>query len=232
MWNSLSKKDSEKLFKEWDNSAPVLEEFLQDYQNLRNDLVISCQETLESLQINLDEIKKNQYEFDLGFGIRMYDLLVNKYYFNERQASDDGIWRYLSMKIVPDITFKRWGSNPQRFYMESRRLWIKSLWWYIHLSWQGNYYKTYDILKDNTTDELVQLVERSGPSGYRVMLCRKIMYYYGSVDPEHKKRGSQIFRRVMKLNTARSRVVEPALVIGGEEQYVKELFEYFGQNVT
>jgi hypothetical protein len=230
MWMTLSKKESERIFNDWEETVSTPDNIHHAFIDLRKDLFNCFQETLEVLQIQ--QIKGKEYEVDLEFGIRMYILLVNKYKFNERHASDDGIWRYLSLKIVPDITFKRWGLNPQRFYFESRRLWIKSLWWYIHLSWQDDYDKTLNVLKDNTTDELVQLVERSGPSGYRVQLCRKIMYHYSSLSSEKKKRGSQIFRRIMKLNTARSKVVEPSLVIGGEEKYVKELFEYFGQNVN
>ena len=77
------------------------------------------------------------------------------------------------------------------------------------------------MLRNNSTDEIVQIVERSGTSGYRVEVYREIMRYYSN---NRDKYGNEIFRRVMVLNTARSRVVEPELVNGGVRAYVKGLF--------
>ncbi|MDG0032706.1 hypothetical protein MMB68_24465 [Priestia sp. Y58] len=229
MWMTLSKTESEKIFNSWLSNSPPAEYVHPNYADLRKDIINSYSDALNFLQIDGNAIKGKEYDFDLAFGIRFYSLMVSKYNFNERQASDDGVWRYISIYLIPDITYKRWGLNPQRYYIASRRIWIKVLWWYIHLSWQGDTESTFNILKDNTTDEMAQIVDRSGPSGYRVKLCRSIMYHYSNIAVQKKKRGAQVFRRIMKLNTARSRVVEPALIIGGEEQYVKELFEYFGE---
>ena len=85
---------------------------------------------------------------------------------------------------------------------------------------------TYRILENNTTDEVVQLVERAGSAGYRVDVCRVLMKYYYL---NRSKYDNKIFRKVMVLNTARSKVVEPTLVNGGAIGYVKELFDYFGR---
>jgi hypothetical protein len=87
--------------------------------------------------------------------------------------------------------------------------------------------ETFKILKENTTDEIVQMVERSGKFGYRIDVSRAIMKYYGEMEKQKKKDHPGIFRKVMKLNTARTRVIEPSLMDGGETAYVKELFEYF-----
>ena len=38
---------------------------------------------------------------------------------------------------------------------------------------------------------------------------------------------SEIFRKIMVLNTARVQAIEPGLVFGGEKQYVSDLCEYF-----
>ena len=38
---------------------------------------------------------------------------------------------------------------------------------------------------------------------------------------------AQLFRRVLKLNTARLNMIEPSLVDGGIEAYVTDLYEYF-----
>ena len=41
------------------------------------------------------------------------------------------------------------------------------------------------------------------------------------------KYDNKIFRQVMVLNTAKTQIVEPLLMTGGIETYVRELFEYF-----
>lgn len=224
MWKSISKKEAENLFNNLDFQNLIIDE---GFAELRNNLLHSFDKILEEGDMSRNEIKGNLYELDLKFGMEVYQLLTFKYSLKERQASDDGIWRHLSTSVVPDLVELRWGNNPQRFYLESRRIWLKVLWWYIHLSWQGNPEETLKVLKDNTSDEVVQLVERSGSNGYRIELYRDIMLYYGNIPKERKKRSNQIFRRVMKLNTARSKVVEPLLVEGGTKMYVKELFDYF-----
>lgn len=204
-----------------DCDDPAFLELSEDLRKLMTDV-------LSDLQIGETDINKKPYDFDLRFGLKMYELmLTDKYRMTPRYASDDGVWRYLSIKVVPKIVFLRWGLNPSRFWKEPRRVWLKTLWWYIYLSWQGSREETFEVLKGNTTDEIVQLVERSGPSGYRVELSRKIIERYGRLPDEQKTRSRQLFRRVLKLNTARVKVMEPALLPGGESQYVKELFDYF-----
>ncbi|UTR10188.1 hypothetical protein MM300_20285 [Evansella sp. LMS18] len=226
-WKKLNKNESEAVMNSWPDSAP--EEFDYQYKSFRDNLIYTFEHVMKKLQISKEDIHKSGYKFDLHFGMELYQLLNNHYNFNIRFASDNDLWRYISIKIIPDIVYYRWGLNPSRYWKEPRRIWIKTLWWYIHLSWQGNAEATLKVLENNTTDEIVQIVERSGPSGYRVDLSREIMFYYGNIDKELKTRGGQIFRRVMKLNTTRVKVIEPAFYRGGEREYVKELFEYFEQ---
>ncbi|KMJ57336.1 hypothetical protein AB685_16955 [Bacillus sp. LL01] len=213
----------------WGEDAPVTNPDIE-YQNIRNKVLDAFEMTLLENDIPREKIKGNEYKLDVYFGAKLYEIFNHENGFTVRNASDDGVWRHLSLKVLPDIVHLRWGNNPIRFWKESRRIWLKTLWWYIHLSWQGNIHSTLDILKDNTTDEIVQLIERSGRLGYRVDLYREIMQYFGQLSPDKKKRTDLIFRKVMKLNTARVKVIEPALLLGGEAQYVKELFEYFDSN--
>lgn len=226
-WKTISKSESEKVMESWnsDQSMP----FDSEYEFLRIELFKAAEEVLQELNIQNYEIKSAGYDFDLLFGLKLYEILNRNFGFTIRLASDNGVWRFLSLKVVPDLVYLRWEDNAGRYWKETRRIWLKALWWYIHLSWQGSAQETFETLKGNTTDEIVQLVERSGPSGYRIDLCREIMSFYGSLDTEQKKRSSQVFRRVMKLNTARIKVIEPGLFIGGEENYVKGLFNYFEQ---
>ncbi len=187
-----------------------------DYAQLRLDL----KEIATSI-ISVDK----EYAYDLSFGIPMYVLLNEKYGMKERQASIDGVWRYLSIDVIPDVVMQRWGKRDARFWKESRRIWLKALWWYVHLSWQGNPEDTENILKNNTTDIMVQLVERPGPQGYRVPVCRQLMKRLNEVPDERAK--ADLFRKVMVLNTTRLKVLEPSLLNLGEEEYVEQLYRYF-----
>jgi hypothetical protein len=225
-WKTISKAEAESIMQGWNNQAP--EKYDEDYIKIRNDLLNAMKSTAFDLEIDKSMIQNAGYEFDLSFGIKLFEILTQYNHMSIRTASDDGVWRYLSIHVVPDIVLLRWGMNPGRFWKEPRRIWLKTLWWYIYLSWQGDSETTRKVLENNTTDEIVQLVERSGLFGYRIELCRKIMSHYGELEADQKKRSSQIFRRVMKLNTARLKVMEPALLIGGEKEYVEGLFEYFG----
>ena len=158
-------------------------------------------------------------------------------------ASNDQVWMYLCVKIFPDIVHDRYRGtkvksensivernvNEERFWKTRRRIYLKVIWWYIYLSMQmdekgqDDLMATFNILKDNSTDEIVQIVERSGAAGYRVDVYREIMKYYSA---NRDKYDNTKFRQVMVLNTAKTQVVEPDLIEGGVHVYVKELFEF------
>jgi len=106
------------------------------------------------------------------------------------------------------------------------------MWWYIHLSWQGTSEATYEILKNNTTDTISQLVERTGKNGYRVEMTRILMRKHYNVTKEMSAQQRMLlFRKVSKLTTARTKLIEPAFVVGGLESYVKDLYGYFEKNM-
>nr|WP_318539777.1 hypothetical protein [Terribacillus saccharophilus] len=223
----LSKIQSEDIMSKWhENTVPELHLSPKE-EELRNKLIDAFNEVLSTLQLNREEISKKSYQFDMEFGIRLYSILDIEADFTLRKAANLDIWRYLSIKVVPDIVYYRWGLHEGRYWKEPRRIWLKAIWWYIYLSWQGNESDTTVVLKDNTTDEIVQLVERAGSLGYRVNLTREIIKRYGALSKEEKGRNNMIFRKVMKLNTARVKTIEPELHPQGHEAYVKELFDYF-----
>ncbi|MBP3966253.1 hypothetical protein [Paenibacillus lignilyticus] len=225
-WKTLSKAEAEVQMKTWFEQQS--DQFDNDYSAVRSSLQNALKSAAFDLNLDRTKIQSAGYEFDLLFGIKLYEVLTKEFKMNPRLASNDGIWRYLSIKVIPDIVALRWGNNPDRFWKKNWRIWLKILWWYIYLSWQGDTEKTFKVLENNTSDEISQLVERSGSSGYRVELCREIMSYYSFIAVDKQKRNQKIFKRAMKLNTARAKVIEPSLFSGGERQYVKELFEYFG----
>jgi hypothetical protein len=177
----------------------------------------------DSLLAN-EKMKINSYAFDLHLGLVLYSLLNESYNFNERLAAQDEIWRYLSLEVFPDLVFDRYGKNDQRFYKGTRRIWLKSIWWYIHLSWQGTEEETLDTLRENSSDHILQLLDRSGSGGYRAELTRELMKQYKLYS---SSKVPELFRRVLKLNTARLNMIEPSLVEGGIRTYVDNLYTYF-----
>lgn len=190
------------------------------------------------------------YNLDLKVGIRLYELLNPLDDFTVIEANDDDIWRYISVIVMPDITFIRYPNQrddvriiseyipnlsyaigvktekdsvrlkKKRFYSHTRRIWLKTLWWYIHLGWQGDSKSTYEVLKNNGTNIISHFIERPG-RGYREQLFRCMLYAF-SMLPEQR---DKTFRAAAKLNLAKCVSLEPALTDGGETQYSKMLFD-------
>lgn len=189
-----------------------------EFLPLRDQLLNARDKVFEENE--LDYSNKLDYKFDLLYGLELYEILNEKIGFTNRVASSDDIWRYLSVCVIPDVVHARFGLTETRYFKTPRRVWLKTIWWYIHLSWQNSIEETYNILKHNTTDTIVQLVERPY-DGYYVDLYRELMYQYHLIEDPSRN----IFRRAMKLNTARLITTTPELVVGGIEQYVKDLLK-------
>lgn len=199
---------------------------------------------------------KMSYLLDLRMGIKLYELINPQNGFTIVQANDDDIWRYISVCVMPDITFIRYPNRREdiacmqekipclsydnfrsetdsikikkkRFYSNTRRIWLKTLWWYIHLSWQGSSDKTFDVLKNNGTNIIGHFIERPG-KGYRPELFRNIMYVYSTLTTQK----DEIFTAAAKLNLAKCITVEPGLTIGGERGYSTRLFSEILQEGT
>ena len=252
-WLTLSKRDAAKKTEEWQNLPAedfktmvdvwpsVIDRHLDiRYQSLRKK-VYDAYKIAKAKSVNSGP--KKEYLFDLRFALRFYDIL-DDYGFNPRLASEDQIWIYLCVNVFPDIVHERYPGvkaktkegnrilnvNEDRFWKSKRRIYLKVLWWYIYLSLQfdcngkKDLILTYRILEKNTTDGIVQLVERAGSAGYRVDVYRELMKYYFL---NRNKYDNKIFRKVMVLNTAVAEVVEPSLVHDGVKGYIRGLFDYF-----
>lgn len=227
-WKEISKEESSDRFDEYCQNKE--EKCPEEYQKLREEILYLFVCTLSEIGIDPIDInsKNYSYQVDYLFGLKFYQLLNNNYSMSIRTASTDGVWRFLSTCVVPDLVEMRYGlDHPDRFWKKPKRVWLRVIWWYIHLSWQGDEESTREILRDNSTDEILQLVDRCGRDGYRVDLYREIMKQYASMD-ETERRKDQVFRKMMVLNTAKVQVIEPALVDGGEIKYVDDLCEFFG----
>ncbi|CAM5220984.1 hypothetical protein UACE39S_00987 [Ureibacillus acetophenoni] len=195
-----------------------------EFVELREQLIQARDEIFE--EYDLDGANKLDYQFDLIYGLKLFEILNESIGFTNRVATNDDVWRYLSVCVVPDVVHARWSLNADHFYKISRRIWLKTIWWYINLSWRGNSKETYEILKDNSTDTILQLVERPG-IGYYTEMYRELMLQYSY----HEDSSRNLFRRVLKLNTARLLTTSPELVEGGIKGYVNELFDTAKESV-
>ncbi len=217
----LTKKESEEEMKSWIHSSfsvPTLNN--KDYIEVRNDLVTCFNESKAAVN---GDIKS--YEMDVQFGAHIYEYFRSRSWFTDRLASDDGFWRYLSLKVVPDLVGARWGNdNSDHYYTKPSRIWFKTLWWYYFLSLKSSDIEaTKEMLLSNkfSTDTVLNLVERTGRSGTNVEVYRSIMAKYASLNKSIDKD----FRRVMKLNTAKAVVLEPEFCIGGITGYVESIYQ-------
>ncbi|KUE73068.1 hypothetical protein AUQ37_04200 [Candidatus Methanomethylophilus sp. 1R26] len=168
------------------------------------------------------------YSMDLKLAVDLYRYTVQSMGMTPAIASEDDIWIYIHMKVVPGIMYARWAGservNAKRCWSIGARLWFKSLWWYIYLSMQNDSLdETYEILKNNGSDDIYQLLDRKG-NGYRVELCRSIMRRYGNT-PNH---GKILLKRVLKLNVLNCATIVPELYDGGLDAYVEMLFNRCG----
>ena len=230
-WDTINSEEARERFEDFCRTKKT--KCPEKYQMLRGDILNLFAPTLSEIGIDPEDIDKKGYNYsyqvDYIFGLKLYQLLNERYNMSIRTAATDGVWRFLSTCVVPDLVDIRYKAleHPDRYWKKPKRIWLRVIWWYIHLSWQGDEESTREILKDNSTDEILQLVDRCGRDGYRVDLYREIMKKYAKMDVTERRK-NQVFRKMMVLNTAKVQVIEPALVDGGEIKYVDDLCVYFG----
>lgn len=224
-WKELSKNESKVLFDDFTEDVATIKSMDdKEYQELKKLIEDAFDKALDTLNITKDELSSTvgKYKFDCYFGYETYKIFSEgKYKMGEREASNDDIWRYIQMKIIPELLFYRWTINMEnRIYNQSNRLYLKVLWWYYHLSFKNNYEETLQMLLDpsNSSDTIVALVERCGNNGYRIDLYRKIMY-----EKTKNKIDTKPFRKMMVLNSAMIKVVNPYLTENGIDGYVSGL---------
>ena len=232
IWRRMSVDEARRRADEWDKMT--FEDFLNTMDNwvptskmsIEHDNLIKKLNRLDSETGMSSDYSNECYSTDLSFALELYRILTEEYGMTAVEASDDGIWRFIQMDLVPSMIYNRWPGNgdrrinDDRQWKNTRRIWLKTLWFYIHLSWQGSLDETRKVLSNNTSNDISQLVERSG-SGYRLDLYREIMRQYACSD-YHGELG-----RVLKLNVAWCGTVEP-LLSGNLERYVSSLFDNGG----
>lgn len=187
-----------------------------DYDNIRAAV-------LESLPLFADsELEAGAY--DIQMGLALYRILKERG-FGIRHAADEGIWRYLSLVVLPDYVKSRWDKAQEaRFWSDRSRIWLRAVWWFVHLSWQGDDASTRASVDGMSTDDVVQIVERPGRRGFRVDLYRAMVRAAGA-----RPQGQRKIRQLMKLNTATVVMVEPSAYSGGVSEYVEALYQQIDQ---
>ncbi|WP_439668435.1 hypothetical protein DAMDJJ_00050 [Cupriavidus necator] len=187
-----------------------------DYDELRTAFRASLQRFAES------DLEAGAY--DIQAGLALYRIL-NERGFGVRHAADEGIWRYLSLVVLPDYVKSRWDKSQEaRFWSDRSRIWLRAVWWFIHLAWQGDEASTRASVDGMSTDDVVQIVERPGRRGFRVELYRAMVRAAGA-----RPQGQRKIRQLMKLNTATVVMVEPSAYRGGISKYVEALYQQIDQ---
>ncbi len=185
------------------------------------------------------------YQFDYRFALALYDYFNTQKHswFTLSLSADYDFWRYLSLVVVPDLVFQRHGTQKEYYYSKDVRIYLSTMWWYAHMSWQGSTEDTEQAIENNSTDTILNLVERPGKRGVHLMVYRAIMKYYGMLGKLERKVSISdsasemtsvnvnLFRRVMTLHTAKSQVINPDLYERGASDYARMLFETVGVRI-
>lgn len=218
-WESLSLSASRERFDEWTRHRVI------HAQGGRPDLAQLREVLVNGMPTyTLGEGARPAFTYDLEAGLTLRWLLQNLG-FGVRNAADDGFWRHLSLEIIPDVVAQRWPNQPaDRYWSKRSRIWLRAIWWFVHLTWQGDEQSTLAAVHGMTTDEVVGLVERPGRHGFRLELTRAISKAIGP-ELDAGRATNKTFRRMMKLNTARIVMVEPDLHVEGVDGYAHQLLD-------
>lgn len=230
-----------------DHSRQTLEKWRTDHEGIElNEDYSTIRSDLQTLYTKAREIatgtSRIEYMTDVLFGLSLYDYFSKKEWFNLRTAANDGFWRYISVAVIPGIVADRWGSSKDNYYWkQSNRLWPKTAWWYIYLTWNESHEKTQDMLTSDmfNSDTIQGIVERTGKKGTFVEVYREIIRQYSLLDnnviskfKKQRAKGSEsLFRAIMKLNTAKGLVTDPCLFKDGIQGYVQSLITDLTNNL-
>src|SRR5699024_3683962 len=112
-WNSFSysMSESENDFNNLELKVKSVEPIdpREDFLELRKLLIDARDKVFE--KNGFDFSNNLTYDFDLLYGLELYQVLNKDIGFNQRVASNDDIWRYLSIRVIPDVVHSRWGFN-------------------------------------------------------------------------------------------------------------------------
>ena len=210
------------------------------YENLRlnnfkciETLSKDCEELRNKLLLAYDKAKQNKisdYRVDIKFGIELFDILDKALWFTKSLASNYDFWRYISICIIPEIIFDRFGDIPSHFYEKNVRIYPSTIYWYINIFKKESKEKTFDYLSLPcfSTDTILQTIERTG-NETNVDVLREILNQYSKLEIKKIKENycpiNKFLRRILIQHMARSLVIIPEFYDGGIEGYVKMLID-------
>lgn len=184
---------------------------------LRTEILEAEEESMKAISGATD---RQVYLFNLNFGARLYNLLAKKG-FGTWEASEIGVWGRISLYVVPDVVARHSenGVSPGRYYGRATRLWLNTIWWFIHLvmipqtenSSLCNIEETVKLMEPESQDYLQGLVEHTGV-GYRVEFTRSMARVFRRyVDDNKISDGKRaiFFREYIKEFQLRANVVDP-----------------------
>ena len=238
---SIDISQSKRAMEEWLSNYPSLPSVNKEYTEIRKYI----EKLYDQVRKEAEEKDRSRrdYYIDCHMGLGLYKYFWSLEGFNMRHFCDDGFWRYLSLFVAPHIVAERWGKdNEAHYWKKNVRIWFRSICWYVHLSWQGSCEETQEVIDKPcfTTDTILNLEERTGRYGTYIGVYRSIMYYYSHISRKvlsdfnnnTSAHSDDLFRIVMRLNTARTMVEEPDLYLGGAKEYAKSLFSDAGVNIS
>lgn len=194
-----------------------------DYRQIRQELYREYN--------NLKQLGYKDYQLDYRYSLWFYDYFRNQEWMTERLAANYEFWSFVALKVIPDLVYDRFGAaDDKHYYAKGLRIWPYTLYWYSHLSWQGDIESTERILSSSRccSDTILNLVERPGRYGTFVELYRRIMYYFvniSAVKPLDSSNSIKLFRSIMKLALAKPQVIDPDLFDGGTSEYAREIVQ-------
>lgn len=174
--------------------------------------------------------KKSDYIVDIKFGIELFDILDKTPWFTKSLASNYDFWRYVSICIIPEIIFDRYGDKLDHFYNKNVRIYPATLYWYINIFKKESKDKTFEYLSlpHFSTDTILQTIERTG-NETNVDVLKEILNQYSKLEIKKIKENycpiNIFLRRILIQHMARILVIIPELYEGGIEGYVKMLID-------
>lgn len=217
----LDVKQSEVLFNQFcDNNYKYgFIDIDDDYKNIRNIIIEKWNECKSKVK------KIKSYDFDLLLAKEIFTLFDNR--FDSVTLASYNFWRYISLCVIPDLIYERWGAANAHFYKKTVRIYPYTLYWYIKLSWQGDILTTFNLLNKNflTTDTILQCVERPGRMGIDIKYYNILMEKYCNTILDKANKYGDLFRNMLTLNTSRSFNLAIDFVNGGIDGYVQELLD-------
>lgn len=241
-WERMDRKDARDFYEKLKNDKSFLQELSASLANLdlsepyitiRNKLKRKLTEAIEKTERHEHTTRSAEYSVDLDMAEEIFRIMT-EYGLSVRDAADEQVWIYISVKVIPDVILERWRwsekkiAHEDRFYANSRRIYPSMLWWYYYISYQDTssdpITDTRKILINNQSDDISQLVERAGTGGYPIKLYKQIMAEYGKRLLDGRK-PDNLLSRVLKLNIIQMQSLEPELTYDGIESYVCELFD-------